>query len=57
MSFDILALIFTRGQFWPLAIVLACVCLCVCVRVCTNPLLVCAITQHPFNSLVLNQIW
>ena len=27
--------VFTRGQFWPLGIVVACVCLCV--RVCTCP--------------------
>ena len=43
--------IFTRGQFWPSGIVVACVCLCVrpSVRVCGNHLLVRAITRHPFK--------
>ena len=41
--------IFTRGQFWPLGIVVACVCLCVCPYVCVNPQLVRAITRHPFK--------
>ena len=27
-------LIFTRGQLWPLGIVIACVCLCVCLSMC-----------------------
>ena len=27
---------FTRGQFWPSGIVVACVCLCVCVSVCPS---------------------
>ena len=42
---------FTRGQFWPSGIVVACVCLCVrpSVRVCGNHLLVRAITHHPFK--------
>ena len=40
---------FTRGQFWPSGIVVACVCLCVCPYVCVNPLLVRAITHHPFK--------
>ena len=39
--------IFTRGQFWPSGIVMACV--CVCVRMCVNHLLVRAITQDPFK--------
>ena len=30
----ILRTIFTRGQFWPSGIVVACVCVCVCVCVC-----------------------
>ena len=29
-----MAAIFTRGQFWPSGIVVACVCLSVCVSVC-----------------------
>ena len=47
--------IFTRGQFWPSGIVVACVCLSVCpsvhpsVCVCGKHLLVRAITQHPFK--------
>ena len=41
--------IFTRGQFWPSGIVVACVCLCVCPCVCVNPQLVRAITHHPFK--------
>ena len=43
--------VFTRGQFWPSGIVVACVCLCVRppVRVCGNHLLVRAITHHPFK--------
>ena len=43
--------VFTRGQFWPSGIVVACVCLCVrpSVRVCGNHLLVRAITRHPFK--------
>ena len=44
-------LVFTRGQFWPSGIVIACVCVCVgvCVSLCVNHLLVRTITQDPFN--------
>ena len=28
--------LFTRGQFWPSGIVVACVCVCVCVSVCLS---------------------
>ena len=47
--------VFTRGQFWPSGIVVACVCVCVCVCVClsvclcVNHLLVRAITRDPFK--------
>ena len=45
--------LFTRGQFWPSGIVVACVCVCVCVCVsvclCVNHLLVRAITRDPFK--------
>ena len=41
--------IFTRGQFWPSGIVVACVCLCVCPCAFVNPQLVRAITHHPFK--------
>ena len=47
--------IFTRGQFWPSGIVIACVCVCVCpcvcvcVSLCVNHLLVRAITRDPFK--------
>ena len=41
--------LFTRGQFWPSGIVVACVCLCVRVCVCINHLLVRAITGDPFK--------
>ena len=53
-------LIFTRGQFWPSGIVVACVCLSVCpsvrlsVCVCGKHLLVCTITHHPFKLGSLN---
>ena len=30
------AWIFTRGQFWPSGIVVACVCVCVCVSLCLS---------------------
>ena len=42
---------FTRSQFWPKGIVVACVCLCACpsVHVCGNHLLVHAINHHPLN--------
>ena len=40
---------FTRGQYWPSGIVVACVCLCVCVRPCVNHEFVRAITPHPFK--------
>ena len=36
--------VFTRCQFWPSGIVVACLCLCVRVRVCINHLLVRVIT-------------
>ena len=39
--------VFTRGQFWPSGIVVACVCLSVCVSV--NPELVRAINHHTFK--------
>ena len=29
--------VFTRGQFWPSGIVVACVCVCVCVRLSVCP--------------------
>ena len=38
---------FTRGQFWPSGIVVACV--CVSVSLCVNHLLVRAITRDPFK--------
>ena len=45
--------IFTRGQFWPSGIVIACLCVCVrvcvCVSLCVNHLLVRAITWDPFK--------
>ena len=43
--------VFTRGQFWPLRIVVACVFLCVCPSVCVsaNPELVCTISYHSFK--------
>ena len=50
-----LFIIFTRGQFWPSGIVVACVCVCVCVfvclsvRLCVNHLLVRAITRDLFK--------
>ena len=40
-------LVFTRGQFWPSGIVVACVCVCVCLSV--NHQLVRAITHQPFK--------
>ena len=40
---------FTRGQFWPPGIVIACVRLCVCPCVCVNPQLVHTITRDPFK--------
>ena len=40
-------LLFTRGQFWPSGIVVACVCLCVCLSV--NHQFICAITHQPFK--------
>ena len=40
-------IIFTRGQFWPSGIVVACV--CVSVSLCVNHLLVRAITRDPFK--------
>ena len=41
--------VFTRGQFWPSGIVVACVCVCVCVRVSVNHEFVRAITHQPFK--------
>ena len=41
--------VFTRGQYWPSGIVVACVCLCVCVRPCVNHELVRAITHDPYQ--------
>ena len=45
--------VFTRGQFWPSGIVIACVCVCVrvcmCVSLCVNHLLVRVITRDPFK--------
>ena len=51
MVMQLLWVIFTRGQFWPSGIVVACVCPCVhpSVRVCGNHLLVHAITHRPFK--------
>ena len=43
---------FTRGQFWPSGIVVACV--CVSVSLCVNHLLVRAITHQPFKLGSLN---
>ena len=44
---------FTRGQFWPSSIVIACVCVSVrvsaCLCVCINHLLVRTITHQPFT--------
>ena len=42
-------LIFTRGQFWPSGIVIACVCGSVCPCVCSNHELVRTITHRPFK--------
>ena len=44
-------LVFTRGQFWPSGIVIACVCVSVRVSVCVciNHLLVRTITHQPFT--------
>ena len=46
-------MLFTRGQFWPSGIVIACVCgsvcPCVCMCVCINHELVCTITHRPFK--------
>ena len=39
--------IFTRGQFWPSGIVVACVCVCVCVSVCLS---VCQSLACPRNN-------
>ena len=33
--------IFTRGQFWPSGIVVACVCVCVCLSVCLSVSITC----------------
>ena len=43
--------LFTRGQFWPSGIVVACVCVCVCVCVClsVNHQLLRAVTHQPFK--------
>ena len=51
--------IFTRGQFWPSGIVVACVCVCVCVCLSVNHQLVRAITHQPFKleSPNLDQRW
>ena len=40
-------LVFTRGQFWPSGIVVACICVSVCP--CINHLLVRAITRDPIK--------
>ena len=44
---EIFNMFFTRGQFWPSGIVVACVCLCVCVSV--NHELVRVIIHQPFK--------
>ena len=44
---DVFVFVFTRGQFWPSGIVVACVCLCTCV--CINHLFVRAITRDPLK--------
>ena len=44
---DVFVFVFTRGQFWPSGIVVACVCLCTCV--CINLLFVRAITRDPLK--------
>ena len=51
--------LFTRGQFWPSGIVVACVCVCVCVCLSVNHQLVRAITHQPFKleSPNLDQRW
>ena len=41
--------VFTRGQFWPSGIVVACVCVSVCVCLCVNHEFVRAITLRPFK--------
>ena len=41
--------LFTRGQFWPSGIVVACVCVCVCVCLSVNHQLVRAVTHQPFK--------
>ena len=41
--------VFTRGQFWPLGIVVACICVCESVCLCVNLLLVRAITRDLFK--------
>ena len=43
------SIIFTRGQFWPSGIVVACVCVCVCVCLSVNHELVRAIIHQPFK--------
>ena len=43
---------FTRGQFWPPDILIA----CVCHSVCINHLLVCTITRHLFKLGSLNLV-
>ena len=42
-------LLFTRGQFWPSGIVVACVCVCLWIRLYVNHELVRAITCDPFK--------
>ena len=37
--------IFTRGQFWPSGIVVACVCVCVCLSVCLCVSITCLSTR------------
>ena len=55
VDYGVSMFLFTRGQFWPSGIVVACVCLSACVSVrpsvcvCGNHVLVRAITHHPFK--------
>ena len=53
LSIFFFVFVFTRGQFWPSGIVIACVCVCVCVcmgvSLCVNHLLVRAIIRYPFK--------
>ena len=47
-------IIFTRGQFWPSGIVVACVCVCVCVCVCLS---VCLCVNHEFVRAITHHLF